>query len=276
IVKKVAAIYARVATREQLNDLSIEDQIEQLKTFLNKKGYRDIEVFADEGYSGNNFNRPEFQRLITNLEGFEAIAVWKIDRLSRNNDEVLGLINNYLKPSNKKLLVSTCDIDSSTPNGYMFLSLLVTFSEYERKIRLESISNGMKRRARLGRWSGRVMIGYDLNKGELTINKSESLIVKEIFELRSNRESYKSIANRINNKGCRTKRGNRFSVNAVKTILENPIYAGFIKLRKRDEIPIGGNDYQFIESQHPAIIDQAIWERVQTVTLEQKPIPTGT
>lgn len=275
-MKKVAAIYARVATREQLNDLSIEDQIEQLKTFLNKKGYRDIEVFADEGYSGNNFNRPEFQRLITNLEGFEAIAVWKIDRLSRNNDEVLGLINNYLKPSNKKLLVSTCDIDSSTPNGYMFLSLLVTFSEYERKIRLESISNGMKRRARLGRWSGRVMIGYDLNKGELTINKSESLIVKEIFELRSNRESYKSIANRINNKGCRTKRGNRFSVNAVKTILENPIYAGFIKLRKRDEIPIGGNDYQFIESQHPAIIDQAIWERVQTVTLEQKPIPTGT
>jgi len=275
-MKKVAAIYARVATREQLSDLSIEDQIEQLKTFLNKKGYTDIEVFADEGYSGNNFNRPEFQRLITNLEGFEAIAVWKIDRLSRNNDEVLGLINNYLKPSNKKLLVSTCDIDSSTPNGYMFLSLLVTFSEYERKIRFESISNGMKRRARLGKWSGRVMIGYNLNNGELAINKRESLIVKEIFELRSNMKSYKSIADRINDKGCRTKSGNRFSINSVKTILENPIYAGFIKLRQRDEISIGGSDYQFIESQHPAIIDQAIWERVQTIALEQKPIPVGT
>jgi len=134
----------------------------------------------------------------------------------------------------------------------------------------------MKRRARLGKWSGRVMIGYNLNNGELAINKRESLIVKEIFELRSNMKSYKSIADRINDKGCRTKSGNRFSINSVKTILENPIYAGFIKLRQRDEISIGGSDYQFIESQHPAIIDQAIWERVQTIALEQKPIPVGT
>ncbi|QJX64589.1 recombinase family protein [Niallia circulans] len=274
-MKKVAAIYARVATREQLNDLSIEDQIEQLRTFINKKGYTDIEVFADEGYSGNNFNRPEFQRLIRNLERFEAIAVWKIDRLSRNNDEVLSLINNYLKPSNKKLLVSTCDIDSSTPNGYMFLSLLVTFSEYERKIRFESISNGMKRRARLGKWSGRVMIGYDLNNDELTINKRESRIVKEIFELRSEMRSYKSIADHINAKGYRTKRGNRFNISSVKTILENPIYAGFIKYRVRNDHPVKSNQYRLVRSQHPVIIDHKLWERVQTIKLEQKHISSG-
>ncbi len=268
-MNNAAAIYARVATSEQLNDVSIESQVEQLRTYLNKKGYSDIEVFADEGYSGKNFDRPEFQRLIKNLDRFNAIAVWKLDRISRNNRDVLSLINDYLRPSEKKLLVSTCDIDSSTGNGYMFIALLGTFSEYERQIRFERISHGMKRRARLGKWSGRVMIGYDLNNGELTINKRESEIVKEIFELRISMSSYKSIADHINAKGYRTKRGNNFSVNAVKTILQNPIYTGFIRYRQWDEHPIKTKQYELVSSQHPVIIARELWERAQAITITQ-------
>ncbi|WP_156289876.1 recombinase family protein [Oceanobacillus salinisoli] len=274
-MNNAAAIYARVATSEQFNDVSIESQVEQLKAYLNKKGYTNIEVFADEGYSGKNFNRPEFQRLIRNLDRFDAISVWKLDRISRNNRDVLYLIDNHLRPSEKKLLVSTCDVDSSTTNGYMFIALLGTFSEYERRISFERISLGMKRRARLGRWSGRVMIGYDLDNGELTINKGESQIVKEIFELRNKMNSYKSIADQINKKGYRTKRGNCFSINSVKTILENPIYAGFIRYRQWDDHVVNRKQYKLVRSQHPVIIDRELWERVQTITLEQKHISTS-
>jgi site-specific DNA recombinase len=125
-MSKVAAIYARVATREQLNN-SIEDQIIQLKLYLHKMGYTRIEVFTDNGYSGMNINRPGLNRLIGDLNRFEAIAVSNIDRISRNHSDVMVLINNYLKPSNKKLLISAGNVDSSNPNGICFYLYLTPF-----------------------------------------------------------------------------------------------------------------------------------------------------
>lgn len=153
-MNKSAAIYARVSTDEQAKGFSLDSQVEQLKVYLERKGYTEIEVFIDDGYSGKDYNRPNIQRLFRNLDKFEAIAVWKVDRLSRNNEHVLSLINNYLKPFNKKILVSTCDIDSSTSNGYMFISLLGTFAEYERTQIVERVYSGMKKRYRSGKWNG--------------------------------------------------------------------------------------------------------------------------
>ncbi len=274
-MSKRAAIYARVSTDEQTKGFSLKSQEEQLIIYLKRKGYTDIEVFIDDGYSGKDFNRPNIQRLIRNLNSFDAIAVWKVDRLSRNNEHVLSLINNYLKPYDKKLLVSTCDIDSSTPNGYMFISLLGTFAEYERTQIIERVSSGMQKRAQSGKWNGGKILGYDARKGELIVNEYESNIVKEIFELRASGHGYKSIVNHVNTKGFKTKKGNAFGINSVKTILENPTYAGFIrwgKHRQWSEKRRQGKQEKvdLIDGNHMAIIDQRLWERVQEVSEEQK------
>lgn len=264
---KSAAIYARVATEEQAKGGSIESQVEQLRGYLTNKGYKKIEVFADDGYSGRYLDRPSFNRLISNLNQFEAIAVSKIDRISRNNRDILGLINNHLKPFNKRLLISTCDIDSSTQNGYMFLSLLDSFSKYERKVMIESITNGMKRSASMGKWSGRAMLGYDIINGRLSINNRESMVIREIFELRSRLETYKSIAEHMNRKGYKTKRGNSFGTKSIRTILKNPIYAGLVKNNKslEDLSNEESINTQFIKGMHSPIIDPELWNRVQTL-----------
>lgn len=139
---KSAAIYARVATKEQASGL-LGNQIEQLRTYLSQKGYTKIEVYSDEGYSGKNLSRHGFKRLISDLEQFEAIAVSSLDRISKNHDDVLRLIHDYLRPLNKRLLVSTSDIDSSTLNGYMFIALMNCFYEYESKLMVGSIIEEM-------------------------------------------------------------------------------------------------------------------------------------
>lgn len=275
VMTKKAAVYARVSSDEQVKGFSLESQVGHLKSYLEKKGYTDIEEFVDGGYSGKNFDRPNIQRLIRNLDQFDAIAVWKVDRLSRNNEQVLSLINNYLKPFDKKLLVSTCDIDSSTANGYMFISLLGTFAEYERTQIIERVSSGMKKRADNGKWNGGIMLGYNCLNGVLSINEEESNVVKEIFELRAMGKGYKSIVNHINTKGFKTKKGNPFGINAVKTILENPIYAGYIRWGKfknwSDKRRAGKQDnIQLVKGEHPAIIEQELWERVQVIAREQK------
>lgn len=274
-MRKRAAIYARVSTDEQTKGFSLQSQVEQLKIYLERKGYTEIEVFIDDGYSGKDFNRPNIQRLIRNLSSFDAIAVWKVDRLSRNNEQVLSLINNYLKPFDKKLLISTCDIDSSTANGYMFISLLGTFAEYERTQIIERVSSGMKKRAENGRWNGGIILGYDTKEGELLINEYESSIVKEIFELRASGNGYKSIVNHINTKGLKTKKGKAFGINSVKTILENPTYAGFIRWGKHlhwSEKRRSGKqtEVKLVKGRHEAIIEKELWTRVQEVGEERK------
>src|SRR5690625_4675850 len=274
---KSAASYARVSTEEQTMGFSLESQVEQLKNYLYSKGYSDsnIEVFVDDGYSGKNFDRPNIQRLISNLNNFDVIAVWKVDRLSRNNEQVLSLFNNYLDPDNKKLLVSTCDIDSSTPNGHMFISLLGTFAEYERTQIIERVSSGMQKRAEKGKWNGGRILGYNNVDGALVINEHESGIVKEIFEFRALGHGYKSIVNHINTKGYRTKKGNPFGINSVKTILENPTYAGFIRwgLHKNwSEKRRSGRQQEvtLIPGKHEAIIDSTLWRRINEINEEQK------
>ncbi|WP_235252352.1 recombinase family protein [Niallia circulans] len=274
-MRKRAAIYARVSTDEQTKGFSLQSQVEQLKIYLERKGYTEIEVFIDDGYSGKDFNRPNIQRLIRNLSSFDAIAVWKVDRLSRNNEQVLSLINNYLKPFDKKLLISTCDIDSSTANGYMFISLLGTFAEYERTQIIERVSSGMKKRADSGKWNGGIILGYDTKEGELLVNEYESSIVKEIFELRALGHGYKSIVNHINTRGFKTKKGNAFGINSVKTILENPTYAGFIRWGKHlqwNEKRRSGKQENvgLVKGNHTAIIEKELWDRVLEIGEERK------
>jgi site-specific DNA recombinase len=265
-MEKNAVIYARVGSSEQAKGYSIKNQIEQLELFLKRKGYSKFKVYVDEGYSGRNFNRPGIRDLINDLESFEAIAITQIDRLSRKNSDVISLIDNHLRPLNKKLLISTCDIDSSTLNGYLFISLLCTFKEYER----QNISERMKIRANLGKWNGRVMLGYDLIEGRLVINQRESMIVREIFQFRSAEESYKSITDQLNTKGYYTKTGNRFSINSTKTILENPVYAGLIRYSQTSDNNKYRSNYQLVAGQHTAIIDRELWERVQSISKMQR------
>lgn len=103
-------------------------------------------------------------------EKFDVIIIWKVDRISRKNTDVLRLIDEELKPRNMKLLVTTCNIDSSTTNGYMFISLLGTFAEYERSIIIERVSAGMEKKSKLGQWNGGIILGYDVVDKELVIN----------------------------------------------------------------------------------------------------------
>ena len=275
-------IYARVSTREQQRTgFSLEGQEEELRDYAERKGYEVVDVYIDGGYSGKDFERPEIQRLFRDMENhkFDAVLVWKVDRISRKNRDVLMLIDNDLHPRNMKLLVSTCDIDSSTSNGHMFISLLGAFAEYERALIIDRVSSGMKKRAKSGKWNGGVILGYDNIDKRLVINSEESAIVKQIFELRARGLGYKSITNILNKEGKKPKKNNVFSITAIKTILENSTYIGELKWgthRDWNEKRRSGKTTPIsAEGSHEAIIDEALWNRVQEVSRENRNASTN-
>src|SRR5690606_7350329 len=114
------------------------------------------------------------------------------------------------------------------------------------------------------------MLGYDSVDGFLSINGEESQIVKEIYELRAMGYGYKRIVNHVNTKGFKTKKGNPFGINSIKTILENPTYAGFIRWGKHknwsEKRRSGKQDnVELVKGQHPPIIDEELWNRVQDI-----------
>ncbi|MEL3972102.1 recombinase family protein [Rossellomorea oryzaecorticis] len=270
---KKAALYIRVSTEEQnQKGYSLAGQEEELKEYAKHKGYDVHAIYSDGGYSGKNFNRPQVQRMFRDMSNkmFDVIIVWKVDRLSRSNKDVLSLIDDELKPRNMKLLIKTCDIDSSTPNGYMFISLLGTFAQYERSIIIERVNSGMERVARVGNWNGGKVLGYNSVNKKLEINKEESKIVKDIYKMRAEGLGYKKIADNLNAIGKKTKKGNPFSIPAIKLILENEIYIGNIiwgKYRNWEENRRGGKSENPIrvENKHEAIIDIELWNKVQQI-----------
>lgn len=275
--KTLAVIYTRVSTEEQKNGgYSLQAQEDELIKYAEQKGSKIAGVYCDGGYSGKDFNRPEFQRMMRDLDRgeFQIILSWRVDRISRNNKDVLTLIENELKPRNCKLLISSGDIDSSTDNGFMFISLLGSLAQYERSSIISRVKLGMQKRAESGLWNGGLIYGYDCVGKRLCINELEKEVVRNIYQMRLNGMGYKAIANRLNEQGIKTKMGKLFSIFGIKTILSNPIYAGLNRLAYHQDYTRSlkgkNEDAQIVKGQHEAIIDMDTWEKVQAVQLASK------
>jgi len=206
---RVAAIYIRVSTDEQTKGPSLEAQESILREYAKLNGYDVYNTYCDGGYSGKNFDRPELQRMFKDISAdkVDVILVWKIDRLSRNTTDVENLIDSFLTPKNKKLVVTSINFDSGNTTGRMFISILTSLARFERGQIIERVNSGMQKRAEKGQWNGGIVFGYDSKNKELIINDIESRIVREIFKLRADGKGYKYIVNILNSKGVKTKKG---------------------------------------------------------------------
>ena len=83
---KVIAIYARQSV-DKKDSLSIETQINLCTNYINASPHSEtIETYQDKGYSGKNIHRPDFPRMMADIESgkISKIVVYKLDRISRN------------------------------------------------------------------------------------------------------------------------------------------------------------------------------------------------
>lgn len=82
-----AAIYARVSTSYQAEDeIPILGQIDECQQYAEAKGWEVVEIYKDEGFTGQNANRPDFQRLLADAKShrFDTVVTWKSNRIARN------------------------------------------------------------------------------------------------------------------------------------------------------------------------------------------------
>ena len=263
IKKMVVAIYVRVSTLEQYKEgYSINEQIERLKKYCEAKEWTVYKVYIDGGYSGANMDRPGLQEMFRDVEAgaFEAVLVYKLDRLSRSQKDTLEIIEDILLPSNVEFISMTENIDTSSPFGRAMVGILSVFAQLEREQIKERMTMGLEARAKDGKWTGagNAPIGYDfVGDSCLKVNEYEAMQVREAFDLFLQRTPILRISKILNEKGYRHKYGT-WKFAALKEVLRRPVYCGLIKYK--DEI---------YEGIHDAIISQDTYDKAQAIFEER-------
>src|SRR5699024_4635656 len=130
----------------------------------------------DEGKSGKSIDgRPEMTRLLKNVaqKKFDTIIIYKLDRLARKTRDSLEIaetLNNH----GVQLISLSESIDTSTPHGRMFYTVLSSLAEMEREQIVGRVKMGMTQRAKEGKWNGGQCLGYNSKDKKLFVNHSEA------------------------------------------------------------------------------------------------------
>ncbi|MGG6359619.1 recombinase family protein [Peribacillus frigoritolerans] len=206
---------------------------------VNKRIYVKLPIISFP--SGKSIEgRPEMQRLLKDAREnkFNAVITYKFDRLARKTKDSLEIVEN-LEHHNVQLMSYSENIDTTTPGGKMFYTVMSSVAEMERSTIIDRVKLGMNQRAKQGKWNGGIVLGYDVIDKELVVNEEEAAIVKEIFNLASKGHGYKKIAYDLNKRGFKTKKKKDFSTGSIKGILDNPMYIGKIRFNQQKNVDKG-------------------------------------
>lgn len=285
--KKRVALYLRVSTLEQATEgYSIPAQEQNGREFAERRGYEVVAVYADEGESGKSTKkRKEYQRMMRDavLGKFDMVVIWKLTRLGRNMLDILQTVET-LTENDIGLYSISEQFDVSTSSGKLMLQLLGSFGEFERNQIAENVSMTMLSLVRdQQRYAGGRRLGYtsgtdENGRKQLIVQPDEAKIVKLIYAKFLEGDGYKQIADFLNRQGYRTVKGNRFSPVAIKDILSNKIYGGFIEYARYTQWDAkrrkGKNPNPIcVKGDHEPIIDETTYELVQNRLTSKKAKP---
>ncbi len=226
---KVVA-YCRVSTNKDEQLDSLESQQDFFYEYAKRNGYNLVKVYADEGKSGTKMkNRTELLRLLSdaNKKLFDAVLIKDVSRLARNTLDFLTSIRK-LKALGIKVVFVNYDQTSSDSSEFM-LTMLSAIAQEESANTSKRVKFGKKINAEKGKVPN-LIYGYDKIYGDyfnLKINEKEANIIKQIFAMYTEMDMGENkIALELNRRGLKTKRGYKWSQNAVSRILSNEIYIG--------------------------------------------------
>lgn len=244
---KNIAIYTRVSTEDQAQEgFSLEAQLQRLRAYCFSQEYKVTGEYIDDGYSGTNTKRPQYQKMFEDIAKWDGILVMKMDRIHRNRLNFISMMA-QLKKKEKEFVSMSESLNTSTAMGRFVMGIIQDIAQLESEQTGERTFIGMAQKAKdinAGFMGHRPCFGYKTVKEIVTDKHGNSKtkshlepipgeleIVKSIFELYKDGCSMPQICKKIDLKYSK-----------VHYILKNPIYAGYYKwhniMKKADIKPI--------------------------------------
>jgi DNA invertase Pin-like site-specific DNA recombinase len=192
----------------------------------------------------------------------DVVVVYKVDRLTRSLADFAKIVEIF-DAAGVSFVSVTQQFNTTTSMGRLTLNVLLSFAQFEREVTGERIRDKIAASKQKGMWMGGwVPIGYDRKDRTLTINETEAMTVRTIFDLflklkNVQRVQTELVRLKLTTKPYATPRGRAvgglsFARGHLYKILSNPLYIGEIEHR--------GVRYP---GQHPPLIDAATWDAVQ-------------
>lgn len=236
-----AISYLRVSTDEQVrNGNGLKIQKNEIRDYCIQNNINLLAEFSDEGISGANdiTKRKGLNNLLQFIKthDVERLLITKMDRIARD-----VYIQLWIEKELKVFNVEIISINEDSLNGSDYITkamrqMVGVFAELEKNRIAERLVSGRKIKAENGNKSnGNCPLGYkyayDQNGNNIgvIIDKEAALIIKKIFNLALDGHSLQAIADKINDLGFKTLRGNSFNKQAIHVILKNKFYIGIIK-----------------------------------------------
>lgn len=200
--------------------------------------------YVDGGFSGSSIERPEFRRLLSDVErgSVDAVFFTELSRLSRSLKDFLNIFE-FTQEHNCDLVCLKTEIDTTSPFSNLVVRILMVFAEFERDITADRIRRNAYERSKRGlAYGGFEPLGYKRDpehKGKLLIHDEEAKIVRDIFSTylrkRSLMESLKAIKKKYENL-----RIQKLSRNGIYGILTSRVYIGIREIQNNgstEEVP---------------------------------------
>lgn len=267
------AAYIRVSTDDQADKgNSLAEQRERLISYCRAMGWEQPIFFVDDGYSAKDMNRPAIQQLFNEVKQNKVriILTTKLDRFSRNLLDLLQTIR-FLQDHDCNYVSASENFDTSTAVGRMTLQLLGTFAEFERERISERVKENMLSLARnTNKALTKPCYGYDVVDAKYVINEDEAQFIRMMFELAEQGHGYRKIAQILNERGSKTKKGKPWDQVSVKRIIQNDTVAGRLVYNKRQNrsgktVIRDKSEWIIKEDNHPAIITPERFDAVQEI-----------
>lgn len=258
---KVAYGYLRISKEDQSN-FSISGQKILIEEWSRKNNVEVREWFIDDGYSAKNFNRPEWKRLESKLakSKIDFLIVAKYDRLIRNVVEGLAFVERLEKRWNITLLsvMENYSIDINDPYFFKHRADMFVDADFERRRISHRTKFGIWSASSQGYYLARAPFGYQVHKEKgkrnmLVPDPIKSVVIKNIFESYLEGAPLATIT-----KSARAQGFNLAAKEAVKRVLMNPVYAGFVKTGSFKE-----DSDRLVKGIHEGIVSETDYWRVQ-------------
>ena len=294
-----AALYARVSTELQEREQTIQSQIAAITRYADQQGFRHTPAltYTDDGYSGTWLDRPALDELRDHArEGrFDVAVVLCPDRLARRYAYQVLLIEELKRDG---IEIHFCERPiSDSPDDQLLLQVQGAIAEYERAKILERCRRGRLHRARRGELAPPVTpYGYTYaarkygGDGQIRIHEEEAAMVRQIFEwYAQDGGNVFRVQRNLNASTWKPRRdGQHWASGTILRILRNEWYIGRAYYnrttrRPRDRSPGESAEFQpakfviterprseWIEVPVPAIIDEALFARVQQRMAENR------
>ncbi len=302
--EKITALYCRLSQDDALDgeSNSITNQKTLLSKYAAEHGFRNIQFFVDDGYSGTSFQRPGFQEMMKYVEDYSVstLIVKDLSRLGREYS-YMGRLQDFIFPAYDVRFIAINDDVDSAKGENDFAVFKNVFNDYYAKDTSKKIRAVVKMRGEAGEHlASNPPYGYvkdPQDKRKWVVDEEAAKVVRRIFDLCIAGKGPMQIAKILTAEKVLTVTAYHarqkgwtmpenlygWSQKSIAAILERREYTGCtvnfktytksLKFKKRLQNP--KENQRIFEGTQPAIIEYGQWERVQALR-ENKRRPTKT